>query len=135
MRTFLAGLVIATVALIAPSSAFAGSPHFVGAVGTSVSGTTLTVDGKIAGLGNETQVHVEIVAEASCVNRGGKNPSAENKDSFSAAGDFPVQNGKALFTLAVTASFEPKCSPPMTVDFTSVTVTDAEHGLSVTLDV
>ncbi len=47
-----------------------------------------------------------------------------------AAGDFPVQNGKADFTLSVTAVFQPSCSPPMTVAFTDVTVTDTTNGLT-----
>jgi hypothetical protein len=50
-----------------------------------------------------------------------------------AEGDFPVQNGKAEFTLSVTATFQPECSPPMTVAFTDVTVTDTTNGLSKSL--
>ena len=53
-----------------------------------------------------------------------------NKASVSAEGDFPVQNGKANFTLSVTATFQPECSPPMTVAFTDVTVTDETNGLT-----
>jgi hypothetical protein len=41
-----------------------------------------------------------------------------------------VQNGKALFDLTVTATFQPDCTPPMTLVFSNVTVSDAEHGLS-----
>jgi hypothetical protein len=88
------------------------------------------VEGKEAGLGNETQVHIEVTATAECINPGGKHPKAVNKESVSAAGDFPVQNGKALFSLTLTASFKPECSPPMTVRFSDVTVTDSEHGIS-----
>ena len=51
---------------------------------------------------------------------------------MSAAGDFPVQNGKADFTLTATATFQPDCSPPMTVQFTDVTVTDTTNGLTHT---
>lgn len=75
-------------------------------------------------------VHIEVTALAECVNPGGNKPSAGNKESFSAAGDFPVQNGKANFTLTVTATFQPKCSPPMSVVFSDVTVTDTTHGIS-----
>ncbi len=70
------------------------------------------------------------MAEATCINGGGHNPRAVNKDSFNAAGDFPVQNGKALFDLSLTATFQPNCSSPMTVVGTHVTVTDTEHGIS-----
>jgi hypothetical protein len=123
--------VLLAVAVTAP--AWAGSPHFVGTPTVQRSSDDLTVSGKIAGLGNETQVHVVATAEAECVNRGGHNPSADNKDTFSVEGDFPVQNGKALFNLTLEAAFDPSCSPPMTVLWSDVTVTDAEHGLTATI--
>ena len=107
-----AALVGAIVAISAV--AFAGSPHFVTADATR-SDNTLTVTFKEAGLGNEPQVHIVLSATALCINNGGKHPKAVNKASVSAAGDFPVQNGKADFTLSVTATFQPECSPPMTV--------------------
>lgn len=109
--------------------AFAGSPHFV-EVSATQDGNTLTVSGKEAGLGNETQVHIEMTATAECINNGGHHPKAVNKTSVSAAGDFPVQNGKALFTLTATATFQPDCAPPMTVQFTDIVVSDTEHGVT-----
>lgn len=105
------------------TAALAGSPHFVGTPKVTTSGSTVSASGKVAGLGNETQIHVEVSAEAACLNRGGQFPEAENKETFTAAGDFPVQNGKANFSLTVTATFQPKCSPPMTVVFGPVTIT------------
>ncbi|HEU5106473.1 MAG TPA: hypothetical protein VFU11_11615 [Solirubrobacterales bacterium] len=117
-----------TMAVAAPT-VFAGSPHFVSVTATR-SGDTLTVSGKEAGLGNETQVHIEVTATAECVNGGGKHPKAVNKESVSAEGDFPVQNGKAEFSLTLTASFQPDCSPPMSVRFSNVVVRDTEHGLT-----
>ena len=57
-----------------------------------------------------------------------------NTVSVSRAGnrqaDFPVQNGKADFSLTVTATFQPNCTPPMTVVFSNVTVTDTTSGIS-----
>src|SRR4030095_6102626 len=100
------------------SKAWAGAPHFIqSAFSSSVSGDTLTVSGKEAGLGDEAQIHVVLTATASCINPGDNHPKAANKESVSAEGDFPVQNGKADFTLTVTATFQPSCSPPMTVVF------------------
>jgi phage tail sheath gpL-like len=129
-------LLVATLALammaLAVPSALAGSPHFV-SVTAARSGNSITVSGKEAGLGNETQVHIEVTATAECVNGGKKHPKAENKESVSAEGDFPVQNGKADFSLTLTASFQPDCSPPMTVRFSNVVVTDTEHGVSKNL--
>ena len=124
----LALLALAAVAVAVPV-AWAGNPHFV-EVSATRSGNSITVEGKEAGLGNETQVHIEVTATAECINPGGHHPKAVNKESVSAAGDFPVQNGKALFSLTLTASFKPECSPPMTVRFSNVTVTDSEHGVT-----
>jgi len=121
------------VSAIGVSPAIAGSPHFVNnAFDISRSGDTLTVSGKEAGLGDEEQIHVVLTATALCINPGGNHPKAVNKESVSAEGDFPVQNGKADFTLSVTASFQPECSPPMTVAFTDVTVTDETNNLTKT---
>ncbi len=120
------GMFIATAAV----PALAGSPHFVGKATIERSGNSLTVSGKIAGLGNEEQVEVRITVEAACINPGGKHPKAENKESFAAEGTFPVQNGKADYTLTVTATFQPDCSPPMMVEFTNLVITDLTHGIS-----
>jgi hypothetical protein len=106
---------------------FAGNPHFVTA-DASRSGNTLTVTFKEAGLGNEAQVHVVLSATALCINSGGHHPKAVNKTSVSSAGDFPVQNGKAEGTLSLTATFQPNCSPPMTVQFTDVSLVDETSG-------
>ena len=128
-------LVVATLALvtaaIAVPVALAGSPHFINnAFSITRADDSLTVSGKEAGLGDEAQVHVVVSATALCINPGGKHPKAANKESVSAEGDFPVQNGKAEFSLTLTATFQPDCSPPMTVAFTDVTVTDETNNIS-----
>ncbi len=112
------------------SPVFAGSPHFVGAPVFTTSGNTLTATGKIAGLGNEDQVHVVLTADAACINGGGNHPRAENKGATIAQGDFPVQNGMATFTLSGTAVTDPACNPPMHLVYTNVKVTDTTHGIS-----
>lgn len=130
MRRLLVLAITSVLALfLLTPAATAGNPHFVD-VQVSRSGDALTVSGKEAGLGNETQVHIVVTADALCINGGGKHPRAVNKGSFSAEGDFPVQNGKATFSLTLTADFDPDCSPPMTVAWTNVTVSDAEHGVT-----
>jgi hypothetical protein len=113
--------------------AWAGSPHFVGTPDVTVSGNSLTVHAKEAGLGGEAQIVAELTGTASCINGGGKNPKAVNKTSFSASSTEPVQNGMADYTLTATAVFSPSCNPPMTVQFTAATLTDQTNNLSVTL--
>jgi phage tail sheath gpL-like len=133
MRRFfvLTVLALAMVAAAVPA-ARAGSPHFVSVTATRTD-NSLTVKGKEAGLGNEAQVHIVVTATAECINPGGNHPKAVNKESVSEEGDFPVQNGKANFSLTLTASFQPECSPPMTVRFTDVRVTDTTNGISKNL--
>jgi hypothetical protein len=124
--------VMATMVVFTQQVAWAGSPHFVDSTVTCTSsGNTLTCSGKEAGLGDEAQVHIVVSATAECINPGGNHPQAGNKESFSAEGDFPVQNGKANFSLTLTATFKPDCSPPMTVQWSDVTVTDTTNGISV----
>lgn len=128
-------LLALVVAGISASAAWAGSPHFINnATSFSTSGNTITVSGKEAGLGDEAQVHIVLTATAECVNPGGNHPEAANKTNVSAEGLFPVQNGKADFTLSATATFSP--NPPGacgTVRFTNVSVTDTTNGISLTL--
>jgi hypothetical protein len=126
---------MAAVAVLVLSSqaVLAGSPHFVGDVTVARDGNTLTISGKEAGLGNEEQVHIVVTATAECINPGDHHPKASNKESVSAEGDFPVQNGKANFELTLTATFQPDCTPPMTLVFTDVTVTDTTNGISASL--
>ncbi len=127
--TALAATVVAALSLAAV--AWAGSPHFIGnAFSISQAGNTLTVTGKEAGLGDESQIHVVLTATAACINPGNNHPQAANKETVTAEGNFPVQNGKADFTLSVTATFQPNCSPPMSVVYSDVTVTDTTNGLT-----
>ena len=122
---------------LSATAALAGSPHFVGTPTKVISGNTATVSGKVAGLGSETQIHVEAAAEVACLNPGQNFPNASNKQSVGAGGDFPVQNGKAQFMLTLTAVFQPKCTPPMTLVFGPITITvsgDSFATFSTTID-
>jgi hypothetical protein len=97
--------------------------HFVGTPTAARSGNTLTVSGKVAGLGDVDEITVMITADAQCINPGSNKPKAANKQSFSSTSTVPVQNGKANFSEDLTATFQPDCTPPMTVEFSNVVVT------------
>lgn len=135
MRRILTTLALAAALTVGMAgSAWAGNPHFVDDQLTATrSGDTLTVSGKEAGLGDEAQVHIVAEATAACLNPGDNFPQAANKETVTAAGDFPVQNGKAYFTLSLIAVFQPSCSPPMSIVFGDVTVTDTTNGITATL--
>lgn len=108
---------------------WAGSPHFVSCV-VSVSDNMLCATGKEAGLGNENQVTIVLGGMAHCQNRGGNNPSAQNKTTFGSEETVPVQNGKALYELCVELEFQPDCDPPMTTVIDSVVLFDATNDIS-----
>jgi hypothetical protein len=134
-RTIRATLAAVLMLGLLVTAVAAGSPHFIkSATVVTVSGNTLTVSGKEAGLGDEEQIHVVLTAEAQCINPGDHHPRAANKASFSSEGDFPVQNGKADFSLTVTATFQPDCTPPMSVEWLSVTLVDTTNGLTLTIN-
>jgi len=128
-RLFVSLFSVVVLGAMAVPAALAGNPHFV-VVDVSQSGNTVTATGKEAGLGDEPQVHIVLSALAECINPGNNHPQANNKESVSAEGDFPVQNGKAEFSLTLTATFQPDCSPPMSVVFSNIKVTDVTSGIS-----
>lgn len=111
--------VVLTTALVAAVS----NAHFVGTPTITESGNTVTASGKVAGLGDVETITVTVDGDAACINPGMKHPKAENKESFSDTDVIPVQNGKANFRITLTATFQPNCSPPMTVDWSNVTIT------------
>lgn len=122
--------VLAAVLAASPASAGLSGAHFVGTPQLTTSGNTLSVSAEEAGLGNVDQIHVVLSGTALCINGGGNHPKAVNKTSVTAAADEPVQNGHSNYTLSATATFQPNCSPPMTVQFTDVTLTDTTTGLT-----
>lgn len=133
LRRFIAPAVIAAAAVFGfAGPAMAGSPHFVGTPTFTTSGSTVSVSAKEAGLGNEPQIHVVLTGDALCINGGGNHPKAVNKTSVAAAADEPVQNGKADYTITATATFQPACSPPMTVQFQNLKLTDTTNNLTAT---
>jgi len=135
VRRLAAALTLAAGLLaVSAAPALAGSPHFVDdSVAAVRTGDSLTVSGKEAGLGNEQSVHVVVSATAACLNPGGNFPSADNKETFSAATDAPVTNGKAVFEVSLTFAVQPRCNPPMTLVIGDVTVTDESNGISTTV--
>jgi hypothetical protein len=89
----------------------------------------VTVSAKEAGLGDEAQIVAVLSGDAQCVNRGGNEPQAANKQAFSTSSVVPVQNGKADYSISLTATFQPNCSPPMSVVWSNLMLTDTTNGL------
>jgi hypothetical protein len=123
VRKLLAVLTVALALSAIAGTAYAGSPHFVGTPTLTRTGDALTVTGKVAGLGDETQITVTVTADVACVNPGNNEPQAENKGAVIASGTAPVSNGKALFSVTGTGTTDPACNPPMTLRYSNVVVT------------
>lgn len=115
---------VVTPLMFAATALAVSNAHFVGTPTAIRNDDTLTVSGKVAGLGNVNEIHVAISGDALCINGGSNHPKATNKAALAGGADVPVQNGKADFSVTTDpVTFTPSCSPPMTVEFARVTVT------------
>ena len=119
------GMMVAGLLAIAVPAALAVSrAHFVGTPTATRNDSTLTISGKVAGLGNVEEITVTITGDVACINPGGRHPKAENKEALTGGATVPVQNGKADFNVTTDVpDIAPSCSPPMTLQFSNVTVT------------
>jgi hypothetical protein len=121
---------VVAIAGLTATIASASSIHFIkSATSATRSGNSLVADFKISGLGlTVTQVDVKLQADAQCVNPGSNKPKAANKGTFSAEGTFTVNNGTAEGQLTLSPSFQPDCTPPMTVVFSNVVLIASVDG-------
>jgi hypothetical protein len=146
-RIAVVALAFLAFALVA-QQALAVSPHFVRASGTLNANGSLTVDFKEAGLGTNQNIDYVLSADATatyvCVNRGGANPSAQNKTTVagpvSATGTFNSgKNGQVTASLTVSPPPSDISCPPgqslelARVTYSNVTLTDTTSGVSVSL--
>ncbi len=139
--------VFATAALAVPA-ALAVSPHFISASATLNADGTLTAKFKEAGLGTNQNINYVLSADGTatyvCVNRGGANPSAQNKTTVhgpvSASGTFNSgKNGNVNGSLTVSPPPSDISCPKgqslelASVSYTNVTLTDTTNNISVSL--
>ena len=124
------------VVALAAVPALAQNPHFISssATGPAANGD-LTVNFKIAGLGDNETITVTATADATatyvCVNRGGANPSASNKTTVSgpvsASGEFTSgKNGQVTgsLTLSPPPNTTLTCPPGQSLELASVSYTN-----------
>jgi hypothetical protein len=129
----LVGVLALFMALAVPA-AWATSPHFISANVTSVTSNSITVSFKEAGLGNSlNSVNISLTGTVECINGGSNHPKASNKASFGVSGTFNVSNGQASGSLTAQASASLSCSPPMTIAWTDLVVTDTTFNDSVSI--
>ena len=89
--------------------ASADNPHFIGTPKATVSGNSLTVTFKAAGLGNGPYADFTLSGSVDvfsrCYNHGGNKPQADNKQetiSVNETKQFPVSNGQTTGSFTVT---------------------------------
>jgi hypothetical protein len=128
--------------------ALAQNEHFVRASGSLNNNGSLTVSFKEAGLGTNQLIDYTLSADATatyvCVNRGGANPSAQNKTTVagpvSASGTFSSgKNGQVTASLTVNPPPSDISCPPgqslalASVSYTNVTLIDTTNNVSISL--
>jgi hypothetical protein len=146
-RIAVVALVFVAFALIA-QQALAQNEHFVRASGSLNNDGSLTVNFKEAGLGTNQLIDYALTADATatyvCVNRGGANPSAQNKTTVAgpviATGTFSSgKNGQVTASLTVSPPPSDISCPPgqslelASVTYTNVVLTDTTNNVSVSL--
>jgi len=144
---FVLAAVFATAALAVPA-ALAVSAHFNSASAALNADGTLTASFKEAGLGTNQVIDYSLTANGTatyvCVNKGGSNPSAQNKATVngpvSATGEFSSgKNGNVQASLKVSPPPSNISCPGgqklqlASVGYANVTLTDTTNNISVSL--
>jgi hypothetical protein len=109
MRFLTALAATCVVAALAVPAALADSPHYVKNPAVSVSGNTLTVSWKAAGLGNTATVNFTLTGsidlDSQCFTKSGNPVNGVPKHeeiSVNATGTFDVRNGQVTGSLSIT---------------------------------
>ena len=148
MRRIIAIVAVVLTALAFGAPARADSPHFIRATGSFNNDGSLTVSFKEAGLGTNQNIDYVLSADGTatyvCVNKGGANPSAQNKTTVngpvSATGTFNSgKNGQV--TASLTLSPPPSdisCPNGQSLQlaqavYTGVVLTDTTNDESINL--
>jgi hypothetical protein len=140
--------ILAVAAVFIAALAFAAvaqaAPHFAAATSSVNNDGALVVSFDERGLGNEN-IDYTLTADATalyaCINRGGKNPSAANKQAFegqvSGGGSFEAKNGRVQASLSTGPLLAPQFTCPSgqrrvlaAVTYTNIVLTDTTNGVS-----
>jgi hypothetical protein len=140
-KSVVATVIAVGLMALSVSLAFGANPHFKG-VTAALGSPKLIVNGTEVGLGSGTTVvyvaSADVTTTATCINGGGKNPSATNKnfsgDLESTATNQADQSGKITTELtiyALPALFCPAGQSTVitTATFSNVTLTDTTNGV------
>jgi hypothetical protein len=147
LKFSVAATVIATAVLAFGTGAAIAAPHFASASGAVNSSGALVVSFDERGLGNEN-IDYSLTADATalyaCINKGGKNPSAANKQSFegqvSGGASFEPKNGRVQASIAVGPLAAPQFTCPSgqsrqlaQVTYSNIVLTDTTNDEAITI--
>src|ERR1700756_148238 len=114
---FIVSAVLATAAIAVPA-AFADSPHYVKGPTATVSGNTLVVSWKAAGLGNtltsaDFTLTGTVTTTSQCFTKSGNPvngvPKSET-NQVNQSGTFPVRNGQTTGSFTISPLSTPPCT-------------------------
>jgi hypothetical protein len=139
--------VAAVAALLAFSAVAQAAPHFAAASSSVNNDGALVVDFDERGLGNgniDYTLTADATATYACINRGGKNPEAANKQTFNAevsgGGSFEAKNGRVQASLSAGPISAGDFSCPSgqrlvlaAVSYSNIVLTDTTNNVSTTV--
>src|SRR6266508_6698300 len=118
LRSTLKVLVATSILMVftATAALAVSNAHFVGTPTATRNDDTLTISGKVAGLGQVEVITVTISGDVACINPGTHPPQAANKEALAGGADVPVQHARPDFDLTPNLlPISPSCTPPMTL--------------------
>jgi hypothetical protein len=128
MRKITVALAVVVAAIVVPA-AIAASAHWVNGPSVTISGNTLTVAGKAAGLGNtagfaDFTLTGTINVSSRCYTKSNNTPQAANKQEsidVDQSGNFPIRNGSTNVSFSVTPLSTLSCPKGQVVKIESIT--------------
>lgn len=134
VRLMFGTVMVAFLALgVGPS--WGANPHITECPAALEDGT-LTISGKVAGLGNQTKAGTPLVVSATttalCVDVTTAPPTIVEAQPVAASETLPPKNGNNKFSVELTPEFLPPCDPPLAVTFVDTEVCDVTHGVCCT---
>jgi hypothetical protein len=130
MKRYVAlGVVVAAVAAIPATSAWAGNPHQVNnnpITCTEVGGPAVECSGSISGLGSADRVVITVDASLACGTKSGSNQPGGHLQGTSQP--IPVKSGRVNFDVTTGSASCPPGLVPVVGDTATITVRDADTG-------